>query len=166
MALVANGEVEDGLPVFEFINQDTDFRGFEAEFDAELFTAGGFDVTGHAQADFVRATFNDDNGDAPRIPPFRALIGFDATSAYLDLGAELELAAEQNNIAEFEIPTDGYSLVNLSATWRPGGESSPMSVQLRADNLFDEDARLHSSFLKDVAPLRGRNIRVTLRGEF
>ena len=166
VALIPNGEEEDGLPVFEFIANDTTFKGFEALAEADLFSVGGFDVAGSAQLDFVRARFKGDAGNVPRIPPLRGILGLEATSSNLDVGAEVELADEQTNIAAFELPTDGYALVNLAATWRPGGENHGLSVQLRADNITDEEARLHTSFLKDVAPLPGRNFKVTLRGVF
>jgi iron complex outermembrane receptor protein len=34
------------------------------------------------------------------------------------------------------------------------------------NNLFDVDARRHASFLKDYAPLAGRDFRITARFEF
>jgi len=34
---------------------------------------------------------------------------------------------------------------------------------LSANNIFDADARRHASFLKDFAPLAGRDIRATIR---
>lgn len=166
IALVPNGDEEDELPVFEFLAQDATFKGFEAEADADLFSAGAFDIAAQAQVDFVRAEFDNGGGDVPRIPPLRSILGLEANSPYLDMRGEVEIAAAQDNIAAFELPTDGYTLVNLAATWRPGGAESGLSVQLRADNITDEEVRLHTSFLKDVAPLPGRNFRVTLRGTF
>lgn len=166
VALVPNGMEEDELPVFEFVARDAVFKGFESELSADLFTAGPFNVEGRAQVDFVRAKFKDGGGDVPRIPPLRSVLGLEATSPYVDLRGEVEIAADQDRIAAFELPTDGYTLVNLAATWRPGGEDHGLSVQLRADNVTDEEARLHTSFLKDVAPLQGRSFKVTLRGEF
>jgi len=102
----------------------------------------------------------------PRIPPLRTVMGLEATSSHIDLRGEVEIAAKQNRIAVSEIPTDGYTLVNLAATWRPGGEHHGLSIQLRADNVTNEEARLHTSFLKDVASLHGRNFKLTFRGEF
>lgn len=166
VALIPNGEEEDELPVFEFVARDATFKGFEAEADALLFTLGAFDVEARAQLDYVRAKFKDGGGDVPRIPPLRSILGLEATSSHVDLRGEVELAADQDDIAASELPTEGYQLVNLAATWRPGGEDHGLSVQLRADNVTDEEARLHTSFLKDVAPLPGRNFKVTLRGVF
>ncbi len=165
VALIPNGEEEDELPVFEFVAHDAVFKGFEAQADADLFSTGGFDVAARAQVDYVRAKFKD-TGDVPRIPPLRTVLGLEATSSHIDLRGEVEIAAKQDRIADYELPTDGYTLVNLAATWRPGGADHGLSVQLRADNVTNEEARLHTSFLKDVAPLPGRNFKLTLRGEF
>ena len=166
VALIPNGEEEDELPVFEFAARDAVFKGFEAQADADLFAFAGFDVSARAQIDHVRARFKDGGGDVPRIPPLRSILGLEATSSHIDLRGEVEIAADQNRLAANELPTEGYTLVNLAATWRPGGEDHGLSVQLRADNITDEEARLHTSFLKDVAPLPGRSFKVTLRGEF
>ncbi len=166
VALIPNGDEEDGLPVFTFAANDAVFKGFEALTEADLFSFGAFDITGSAQLDYVRAKFKEGGGAVPRIPPLRSIIGMEATSSHLDLRGEVELADGQNNISAFELPTDGYQIVNLAATWRPGGEDHGLSVQLRADNVTDEEARLHTSFLKETAPLPGRNIKLTLRGVF
>jgi iron complex outermembrane receptor protein len=56
-------------------------------------------------------------------------------------------------------------MVNLSAIWRPTGDEGPLSILVSANNLFDVDARRHASYLKDYAPLAGRDIRVTVRIE-
>jgi iron complex outermembrane recepter protein len=166
IALTPNGDEEDGLPVFEFVASDAVFKGFEALAEADLFSFGAFEVTGRAQLDYVRARFKDGAGNVPRIPPLRSIIGMEATSSHIDLRGEIELADGQNNISAFELSTEGYQIVNLAATWRPGGEDHGFSVQLRADNVTDEEARLHTSFLKETAPLPGRNIKLTLRATF
>ncbi len=166
IALIARGDELDELPVFEFLARDATFRGFEAEVAANLFTFGAFDIGARAQGDYVRAKFTNGGGDVPRIPPLRGIVGLEAASPHFDVSAELEMAAEQDNVATDELPTDGYQLFNLAATWRPGGADSGFSVQIRADNITDEEARLHSSFLKDMVPLPGRNVRLTVRGTF
>ena len=165
VALIPSGAEIDELPVFEFEARDAVFKGFETLAEADLFSTGGFDVAARAQVDYVRASFKS-GGDVPRIPPLRSLLGFEATSSHLDLRGEVEIFADQNRIAGDELRTDGSQMVNLSAVWRPGGEDHGLSVQLRADNVTNVDARLHTSFLKDVAPLPGRNLKLVLRGEF
>ena len=161
------GEEEDGLPVFQFFANDATFYGFEAEAEAELFTMGGFDV--HADGNIARVKARIDvtgNDNLPRIPPLNGLFGLEARSEMIDLRAELEFATEQDDISAFEIGTDGYELFNVYVTMRPFGDTSPIAVQLAATNLTDEEARYHTSFIKDLAPVAGRNFRVSVTGNF
>lgn len=160
-------EEEDELPVFVYEGVDADFTGFEAQAEAELFQAGGIDFHGDIGMDYVRATR--DGGmdeDLPRIPPLSAVIGIEARHSYGDVRLEMDAVSEQDDVAANELPTDGYQLLNLYATWRPMGPDSPFALRLTATNLTDEDARVHPSFLKDVAPLRGRNFRFALTADF
>jgi iron complex outermembrane recepter protein len=60
----------------------------------------------------------------------------------------------------------GLTLVNAEAVWRPWGSEKMISLVLSANNLLDAVARRHASFLKDYAPLAGRDIRVSVRAEF
>ncbi|MBB5517829.1 TonB-dependent receptor [Amphiplicatus metriothermophilus] len=161
------GEEEDGLPVFQFMAANAAFRGFEAEFEAELFQLGAFDIHGDAGIDYVRATTRGQtDDDLPRIPPLSTLVGLEARSEWADLRAEVEWAADQDDVAAFELPTDGYTLVNAYLTLRPFATARRLSLRLSGENLTDEEARLHTSFLKDVAPLPGRNFKFAVRGEF
>ena len=161
------GAEEDGLPVFQFVAADATFRGFEAEAQAELFRAGRFDVHGDASLDYVRATADvTGNENLPRIPPLSGLVGLEARSDIVDLRVEFEYAADQDDTADFELPTDGYEVINAFVTLRPFSTARGLSVQVAGYNLSDEEVRLHTSFLKDVVPLPGRNFRVSLKGEF
>jgi iron complex outermembrane receptor protein len=57
-------------------------------------------------------------------------------------------------------------MVNASVAVRPWGKDKDVSLLLSANNIFDVVARRHASFLKDYAPLAGRDLRVTLRFGF
>ena len=54
-------------------------------------------------------------------------------------------------------------MVNAEVNWRPWGKDRPLSFALSANNIFDVTARRHASFLKDYAPLAGRDIRITAK---
>jgi iron complex outermembrane receptor protein len=56
-------------------------------------------------------------------------------------------------------------LLNAYFTWRPIADKG-LAVRFAALNLSDEEARLHPSFLKDLAPLPGRNFRISVTGTF
>ena len=73
---------------------------------------------------------------------------------------------EQNRTAEFELPTDSYFLLNASVSYRLPVRSAEFEVYLKGTNLTDEEARVHTSFLKDIAPLAGRGALLGLRASF
>lgn len=148
---------EDELPVFQFVGEDADFYGIEALGQADLFEAGRWIVSADALAEYVRAETNTEN--LPRIPPLSLLAGLEAQSEALTLRAEVDWADDQDDTAPFERATDGYTLVNLFARYDFGDQ---IGFSLGVNNLFNKDARQHTSFLKDDLPLPGRNIRFTV----
>lgn len=159
------GLEEDDLPVFQFVAGDATFKGFEVVTEAELFKAAGFDVHADASVDYVRATVDTANENLPRIPPLSGLFGVEANSEMFDIRFEAEYAAEQDRIADFELPTEDYLMLHAFLTVRPIAGKG-LAIRVAAQNLNDEEARTHASFLKDVAPLPGRNIKVSLTGRF
>jgi iron complex outermembrane receptor protein len=54
-------------------------------------------------------------------------------------------------------------LVNASLDWHPISAKPELTLSLQGNNLFDVNARRHSSLLKDYAPLAGRDVRVSAR---
>ena len=72
----------------------------------------------------------------------------------------------QNRVASGELPTDAYTLVNLALTYQVPWQGATVETFLRAQNLLDREARVHTSYLKDVAPLPGRGIQLGLRASF
>jgi iron complex outermembrane recepter protein len=159
------GAVQDNLPVFENRQADARYYGAEAEMSAKVARIGGFGLSVDALGDFTRATITG-VGPAPRIPPLRLLGGVEGKSGNLDLRAEVEWTAKQERIAAFETATPGFTIVNASAVFRPFGADSKVSLTLSANNIFNVEARRAASFLKDYAPLSGRDIRVTGRVSF
>lgn len=157
------GSVEDGLPVFAYVQTDADFHGFEAAADYALWDDGGRSLKLTGAADFVRA--DTDLGPAARIPPWSATIGLDWTTPRYDAGIKVRTVGEQTRTASFERPTDDYTTLSLSAAWRPLADRN-VTVFAEASNLTDEEVREHVSFLKDVAPLPGRNLRAGITYRF
>jgi iron complex outermembrane receptor protein len=160
------GAIEDGLPVFQSAQADAKYYGFEAQATVTLARFGDWKVDADGLADYVHATVKG-VGPVPRIPPLRLLGGLSATSGLLDGRVEVEHSFDQDRVAPFETTTPGYTLVNASLGVRPFGEGRDKpEILLSANNIFDVDARRHASFLKDFAPLSGRDLRVTLRASF
>jgi iron complex outermembrane receptor protein len=115
-----------------------------------------------ALGDYVRANIVD-QGPVPRIPPMRVLGGIEAQGDTANARLEVEHVFDQNRITAFETKTNAYTMVNATIGFSPFGKDSKTSILLSANNIFDVVARRHASFLKDFAPLAGRDFRATLR---
>jgi iron complex outermembrane receptor protein len=57
-------------------------------------------------------------------------------------------------------------LVNADLSYTLPLSAHELTLFLRATNLLDEEARVATSFRKDVAPLPGRGLSLGLRHEF
>jgi iron complex outermembrane receptor protein len=162
----ATGEEEDGLPVFRYFQSDATYWGMEVGVTAPIAVVGSWRITADGVADYVRATISDGGGPVPRIPPLRLLGGVGAENDHVDGRIEVEHVFSQERVAVFETPTDGFTLVNASLTWRPWGRRNPTSLILSANNLLDVEARRHASFTKEFVPLPGRDVRLSARISF
>ena len=158
-----HGHEEEGeLPVFLFRTGDAILHGFEAQ--AFWQATDELKVTLHS--DYVRARLANGGGDLPRTPPLR----FGSRFNYVDEQLSMELAVtryqDQDRIGEFETQTDGYTLVDFSLSYLMTVEDIDMTFYIHGENLTDEEARVHTSFLKDDAPRPGRNFAMGVRANF
>jgi iron complex outermembrane receptor protein len=156
------GGVEDGLPVYQSAQAKARYYGFELQGSANLAKLGSMDLVADGLADYVHAEIVD-FGAAPRIPPLRLLGGLGLKGTKFDVRGEVEWNDSQKRVTDFETTTRSFTLVNAELNIRPWGDERPLSFALSANNIFDVDARRHASFLKDFAPLSGRDFRITAR---
>ena len=123
----------------------------------------GKDFDLELQADVVEAEL-DGGQDLPFIPPLRAGARLhDRGSHWHVLGGFMHYD-EQTDVAAFETPTDGYTLVEASVGYRfkPVG-GTLHELLLRGTNLSDRLARNHISRLKAFVPRPGRDISLVYR---
>ena len=153
----------ESFPIFQFVQTGAEFRGFEAEGEYDLWTSGDRSLSLEGAADFVDA--RTDQGPAARIPPYSLTGRLKWASAPFDAALEVRRVGEQDQLAAYELGTDGYTMVNLSGVWRPFADKA-VTLFAEGHNLTDVEAREHVSFLKDVAPLPGRNLRVGVSYRF
>ncbi len=163
--LEETGDEEDGLPVFEYLQQDADFWGVEAEFSYPVINTDGFKLLTDLSASYVEAEL-DDGSAVPRIPPLSLLGALEAQTDAFDLRGEVQWFDGQDRVTAFETPTDSFTLVNAVAAWRPLSGNQNVTVQIAADNIFDVNGRRHASFTKEFVPLIGRNFRASVRLSF
>ncbi len=182
------GEEGEELPVFAFRATDAEFYGGELEATIHLLEpvaaeAEGLSKDGKAvatpgraaqphglhlelKADYVRARDTISGDPLPRIPPFRASAAL--IYEYKRFGARVEgqYVARQNRVSDFELPTDDYFLLGASVNYQIASGPVTWDAYVKGTNLTNEEARLHTSFLKDIAPLGGAGVLVGLKATF
>lgn len=152
------------FPIFQFVQTDARFYGFELEGAYALWESGDRKLSLEGAADFIHA--QTDLGPAARIPPYSVTGRLAWTSTPFDASIEVRHVGEQDRVANaYELPTDDYTLLNLAAAWRPLTDHN-VTIFAEARNLTNEEAREHVSFLKDIAPMAGRNLRVGVAYRF
>lgn len=158
---------EDVTPVFIFRQQDAVLYGFEAQLDWHL----NDNLRIESFADYTRAKLDEaaseeGNRNVPRIPAMRLGMEFhwETDDWHAELGATHY--AKQSHFASYETQTEGYTLVSASMNYYTTVADSDVTLFVKGNNLTDRVARVHSSFLKDVAPLPGRSFVLGARVNF
>ena len=161
--VVATGDEEDGLAVYRYVQTDATFRGLEAEATYRFWEEGEDHLDFGFAYDTVRG--ETDMGPPARIPPWSATLKAEAKIGAFEGRLELRHVGEQDRVAEYELPTDSYRTLGAFVGWRPTAERD-LLLYVDGRNLTDEEVREHASFLKDLAPSPGRNIRVGVAWQF
>ena len=162
---------EDGNLGGEFVSvqwrqDDAIFYGFEFETGYNLYSGAEGIFDARFFADYVRAELTDGD-NLERISPPRIGVGLDYTRNQLAAGIEFTQTLAQNENGPLETDTDGYSLLNLRADYQVFSQDDrTVNIFARANNLLDEDGRLHTSFIKDRAPIQGQAFIIGLNAGF
>jgi iron complex outermembrane receptor protein len=154
----------DEFQVYDFGQANVEFRGIEAEALLEIWDKNDSHMHVRLFTDFVNAEEDATGANLPLIPPQRLGLGLHGGWDNFDASIDAIFADDQTDVAENELPTEGYSLLNASLSYtfaEPG-----LYLFLRGSNLLDEDIRQHTSPLKDLVPLPGRSVHFGLRYDF
>lgn len=176
------------LPVYQFRGTQADLYGAEAEVvfhlieprlreapssnaaravgastpEQEVIQGLHFDV----RADYVRSRDRQTDRALPRMTPLRVQAALVHDWNGLHSRIETQYVARQNSTAENESRTASYMLFNAMMSYRLSAGPSNWDVYVRGTNLTNREARMHTSFLKDVAPLPGRGVLMGMRMDF
>ena len=186
--LADTGIVDGGLPVRVWNQADARFSGGEVEAEWTFLdngtgawsmrtfgdvVRGKLDGRGTREVDISIPHGNHSHdyvaelpleGNLPRMAPWRAGGELRWTSNHWRAGVGAVRYGRQDDVAEGEQPTPGYTLVHANLAWHmdtAGGHALELFVN--GSNLLDEEARVHTSFLKDLAPLPGRGVTAGVR---
>jgi iron complex outermembrane receptor protein len=154
---------EEAFRLIRYAGADATFTGIDGEVRHQFAPNFGASIFG----DFVRAKLKDGLGNVPRIPPGRLGATINGEWQAVSFDAQYFHAFEQDSIASFETATPGYDMLNATLAYSLDlGGSREVEVFARGTNLLNELAFNHSSFIRDAAPLRGRNVVFGIRTAF
>ena len=157
-------DAHEDFQLIEYAQRDARFTGIEGAIRQQLDATFGLTLFG----DYVRAKLEASDGDRdlPRIPAHRVGLRLDAKWNAWRAEAEVYRVGRQDDVAEFERETPGYNMVNVGLSYNGRYEATPWQVYVKGNNLGNQLAYAHTSFIKNVAPLEGRNLVVGMRLAF
>ncbi len=155
---------DSDLAVANTIGVPATFTGMEAQGKFRIYEGIG-DIDLNVRGDYVRATNEITDTPLSRIAPMRIGTGLDYKFGDFSSKVDVLHGFKQDRVATNELPTDGYTLVNATISYRLK-TALHLEAFAKARNLLDQDIRDHSSFLKEIAPMGGRSLLFGLRGEF
>ena len=160
-----NFDPDGELVLYDYEQSRATFYGLEAQAEYALLQQGPFKLDGRIFFDTVRGEL-DGGRELPRITPSRLGGGLDASFRQWSASLALTHVDEQDRVAALETETGGYTLLSADLGYRLHYGTGMATFYLRGRNLLDEEAREHTSFLKDLAPLTGRTLMAGVRFEF
>lgn len=129
--------------------------GLEYEFDYQL--SSNTSIRGFA--DSITGKNKTDAIALPRIPPYRLGIGYYLNSDQYRFSLNAVHHGKQDKLADGEEETNAYTLLDARLGFSPNSNRNS-ELYLKINNLTDRLAYVHTSFLKESAPLPGRNVEI------
>lgn len=119
--------------------------------------------------DVVRARLKNNqagNSNLPRIPPHRIGVEYQYTANQWLANLGVNRYAAQTRTANNEDTTAGYTLIDAAVNYNFNWQGHEMMWFAKLQNITNELAFVHSSFIKDDAPLAARNLSIGLQARF
>lgn len=150
------------LPIYQFVGEDVLLQGVEASGEWGLSDRLVIDANGS----WVRGELTATDEPVPFMPPLQGSshLRYETPSWFLEGG--VRAAAEQDRVGEFETPTAGYAVWDVSGGLRVSLGGQLHTVTLRLENLTDRTYRNHLSRTKEIMPQAGIDLRLLYRMSF
>uniref|UniRef100_UPI003B3BBCE4 TonB-dependent receptor domain-containing protein n=1 Tax=Sphingomonas sp. TaxID=28214 RepID=UPI003B3BBCE4 len=158
-------ETETGVPhnFLIYTAAEARFTGIDGQVSYQFSPAGRVTLFG----DYVDADLRSENDNLPRIPPGRLGARYEHDAGPLSGDIEYYRTFKQDKVASYETATPGYDMLNATLSYRFDlGRAKAVEFYVRGSNLLNELAFVHTSFVKDQSPLRGRNVVFGMRHVF
>lgn len=166
------GEIALDLPVVVYQQSDAVFYGIDIDVSTQIVDGELFGQQSKARVnvmfDYVNAELDvTGNSNIPRLPPMRFGLGVEGSWGRMSGSIDYLRVSEQDDVADLELVTDAYNDLTANIQYAlPITNSATVSGFLQGRNLTNEEQRIHTSFINQLAPAPGRTIEVGLRLEF
>ncbi|HET9642351.1 MAG TPA: TonB-dependent receptor, partial [Burkholderiaceae bacterium] len=155
------------FPVYEFRGVKARLQGFEIEGHWRVFSGRRHvDLDGHV--DLVRGDNRSSGEPLPRIAPVRTTLGVNWESGPWTSRAEVVHAAKQSRVPSDDMPTPGWTLVNLSTAYNFNWSQNDVLLFVKLGNVGNRLAYNAASIatVRALAPLPGRSLMAGVRVSF
>ncbi|MDX1493424.1 MAG: TonB-dependent receptor [Longimicrobiales bacterium] len=150
------------LPIYQFQSNDAVLVGLEGGLEWSVLD----DLLLEATSSWVRGTLETSNEPLPLIPPLQGRVALEYEPTSWFVRGEVEMAARQDRLGEFETVTPGYQVFHAAAGVRltVGGRLNVLTLSV--ENVTDQEYRNHLSRVKEIMPEAGRGVSLTYRVVF
>ena len=145
----------EGLIAAQYMQQNSELNGYELQI-GRVFNLDAGDL----EVSFSRDVVNGELADGmniPRLSPARNIYSVEYTINDYLIDLSFRDVEDQKDVAEEETPTMGYQMLDTKVVKTFDLNGNSLRVSVFANNLLDEVARNHSSWVKNQVPLPGRN---------
>ena len=155
------------FPIYAFTGVQARFSGFELE-GAWRALAGASTLDLDGKLDLVRATNQSSGEPLPRIAPRRLTLGANGATGPWSGRIEVVNAAPQSRVPADDVATEGYTLVNLSGSYRVRIGDADALLFAKLANVGDRLAYNAATIatVRPLAPLAGRSLALGVRVSF
>ena len=147
------------LWIYQYQGRNAILEG--AEFSTEVEIIPRFQA--EVGMSYVRGTLADSEFSLERIPPLNGAVTLRYVTQPLNLHFTARISDGQQQLGEFEEPTDGYIVYDAGFQFSFPWWQLQQQAVVTVENIFDTEYRQHLSRIKAVMPEPGRNIKLLYR---
>jgi iron complex outermembrane receptor protein len=150
------------LFLYQYVGEHALMYGVEATLDWQLIDP----VLFMGSLSYVKGDLIDRGEPIPRIPPLKGRAGFRVDIGSLSLESALRFASRQDRPGEFETPTNGYVVVDISTQYYFNALGFLHTLNFAVENAMNTTYRQHLNRVKEIMPEPGRNLKLLYKVYF